>query len=297
MAETDSAGHIAAVHAHLEGMPLVHQRKKPRHAGVVDSQHIRRCSLPRRLVQQEDHRVDPGGEIVALQTRNGLIDAVFAQHIVDVGLDARLQQHLNGVARVLTAIPAHRHRAAILLAQPRKLRRQAVAGGGEVGDQHILPADLQDLLKVLVLVGVAPAAQRKLVASALGLAGDPAEVLHGHVGLLHQQAALVAADSRLGAEPGFAVDAVSHDPHIDQMGVGCHERINAGVFSGFIQNTGTDIRARLRVKGGFEMALLVLDDVFHSFPRCKKICAAIRKLHYIWRYSKRQGKKRLFVCI
>ena len=46
---------------------------------------------------------------------------------------------------------------------------------------------------MLVLIGVAPAAERKLIASALALLGDRAEILNGHIRLLNEKSALIAA--------------------------------------------------------------------------------------------------------
>ena len=262
-AVVDGAGHVAGVHTHLKGMAAVHLGEKHRHARVVKIQHIRFRPLPGGLVQQKDHRVDPGGEIVLPQAADSLVDAVFAEHIVDIGLHARVQQHLYGVQRVNAPIPAHRHRAAIFFADCGKLGREAVAGGGEVGDEVILPADLQQFFKVLVLVGVAPAAEGKLVAAAFTLLRDPPEVLDGHIGLLHQKAALVAADARLGAQPRFAVDAVAHHAHVDQMRERSHERVHARVAPALIQYPRAHIRPGFGIERGFEMIFFVVDDVFH----------------------------------
>ena len=65
-----------------------------------------------------------------------------------------------------------------------------------------------------MLIRIAPAAQRKLVAAVAALLCDPLKILDSHVRLLHQHAALVAANARLGAKPGLTVETMTHDPDI-----------------------------------------------------------------------------------
>lgn len=265
LAEVQGAGDVAGVHADLEGVPPVHLGEELCDTGIVEIQHVRLRALPGRFVKQKDHRVDSFWEVVPLQAVDGLVDAVFAQDVMDVGLHTGIQQHLNGIQGVLAAVPAHRHRAAVFLAECGQLRSHAVAGGGEVWHQIVLPADAQQVFKVFVLIRVAAAAQGKLVTAAFALFCNPTKVLDGHVGLLHQQAALIAADPGLDAEPGLAVDAVTHDAHVDQMRERRHKRVNARVPPLLVQNPGPYIGPGFRVKGGFEMIFPVVDDVLHGF--------------------------------
>ena len=261
----DRAGDVAAIHTHLEGMAAVHLGEERGHARVGRREDVCLRALPGGLVQQKDHRVDPGRKVVLPQAADGFVDAVFAQHVVDVGFHACVQQHLYGVQRVVAAVPAHRHRAAIFFADRGERRSEAVAGGGEVGDEVILPADLQQFFKMLVLVGVAPAAERKLVAAALALLRDPPEMLYRHVRLLDQKAALVAADPRLCAQPRFAVDAVPHHAHVDQMRERGHERVHARVASLRVQYSCAHVRSGFGIERGFEMIFFVVDNISHLY--------------------------------
>ena len=119
---------------------------------------------------------------------------------------------------------------------------------------------------MLVLVRVAPAAQGKLVAPALGLLRYPPEVLHGHVGLVHDKAALVAADTSLGAEARLAVDAVAHNAHVDEMRIGRHKGVHAGVPPAFVQDPGPHIGAGLRIESGAEAVLFVMNNILQYTP-------------------------------
>ena len=182
-----------------------------------------------RLVKQEDHGVDAGGEIVVLQALDRLVDAVVSQNVVDVGLHPRLQQHVDRRAGVVASIPTHCDGAAILLAGGSDVGRHAEARGGEVRDQVILAAGIQNLLECLVLIGVSAATKGQLVGPVAALRGNGLEVLEPHVLLLDDCARLVASNARLEAKAGFAMGAVAHDSNVDQMRERRHERVDACV--------------------------------------------------------------------
>lgn len=150
-------------------MSAVDLGKESGHARVIGGEHISCRTLPCRLVQQEDNSVYAGGEIVALQAINGFIDAVFAEHIVNIGLYAGVEQHLYGIQRILAAVPAYGYRAAVFFAKLGKLRSHAVTGSCKIRHKVILAADFQQFLKIFVLIGVAAPAERQLIASALAL--------------------------------------------------------------------------------------------------------------------------------
>ena len=55
-----------------------------------------------------------------------------------------------------------------------------------------------------------------------------------------------------GAKTGFSMNAVSHDAHINQVGIGCHKWVYAGIFPVFIQNTSANIGSGFCIKSRFE---------------------------------------------
>ena len=97
--------------------------------------------------------------------------------------------------------------------------------------QIVLAADAEQVLKALMLIGVASAAEGELIAATFALPRDPLKMLYGHVGLLYQHTALITADTRLGAESGLSVNAVPHHADVDQMRKRRHKRINARVVT------------------------------------------------------------------
>ena len=117
---------------------------------------------------------------------------------------------------------------------------------------------------MLVLIGVAPAAEGKLIAAPSRLLRDDAEIFDGHIRLFDDETTLIAADARLDAQPRFAVDAMPHDTDIDQMRIRCHERVNARIVPCRIENARADVHARFGVKTEFEIVLFVVNDVAHD---------------------------------
>ena len=273
-AVVEGARHAAGVHAHLEAMRAVHLRKERCHARVVRCEDVARTPLPRRLVKQEDDRVDPLGKAIMFQALQRLVDGVVAQHVVDVGAHARLEEHPDGSVRVGAAIPAHCHSPAVAAAELGKLGREAVARGREVGHQQVLSADAQQLLEVRVLVGVASSTQRQLVAAPGALLADPAEALHRHVRLLHRETTLIAANARPHAEARLPVGAAAHDAHVDEVRKRRHEGVHTGIAALLVQDARAHVGTRPHVEGGAEAVALVLDHVPHArLPPCRSQCA------------------------
>ena len=68
----------------------------------------------------------------------------------------------------------------------------------------------------------------------------------------------------LCAKAGFSMDTVTHDAHVDQVRIGGHKRIPAGIPAVCVQNAGADICAGLRVKGGLEVIFYVVNDIAHG---------------------------------
>ena len=284
MTEVHRSRDGTTVHAHFEGVFALDSGENSFDSRIVEGQHVLLRAHAGRLMQQKDDRVDALREVILLQSINGLVDAVSSENVVDVGLHLGIQKHLNRFQSILAAIPAHRHSPAVPFAQRSQLRRQTVTGGGEVGHHVVLSGDPQQLLKTLMLIRVAPSAQGQLVAPSLALLTDPAEILHGHVRFLHQQTALVTANPCLDAQPGFAVDAMTHDAHVNEVGKGGHERIHAGVLSLIVQYAGTDIEPRLRIKGGDKSVFVIFDNLFHITDQMTAVPA-------------RQGNLRLFLSL
>jgi hypothetical protein len=262
------ARHGTTVHADLEPAPApVDQAVELSHTGIVRRKNVRLLSQADRFMQQEDHPVDPLRKVIPLKPVDGLIDRVAPQHIVDAGLDPGLQQHVDGAQSVRAAVPADRHRTAVPLAELRQLWREAVAGGGVVGDDVKFPAGGEDGLKLFVLIGVAPAAQGKLVDPAAALFGDADEIRQGHVRLLNRQPALVAAHPCLEAQPAFPMVAVPHDPDIDQVREGRLKWVNAGINARGVQDAGAHVGARFGVEHGYEVVLFVDDFLIHIYRK------------------------------
>lgn len=284
MTEVHRSRDGTTVHAYFEGVFALDSGENSFDSRIVEGQHVLLRAHASRLMQQKDDRVDALREVILLQSINGLVDAVSSENVVDICLHPGIQKHSDRFQSVLTAIPTHRHRPAISFAERGDLGRHAVAGSGEVGHHVILPGDPQQILKMLVLVWITTTAQGQLVAPSLALLTDPAEILHGHVRFLHQQTALIAADARLDAQPGFAVDAVAHDAHVDEVGEGGHERVHAGVLSLIVQYAGTDIEPRLRIKGRDESVFVIFDNLFHITDQIIAVPA-------------RQGNLRLFLSL
>lgn len=260
MAEVDDARHTAGIHAHLESvLAPVDQRVQFSNARIRGREDVLRLAQPDGFVQQEYYAVNAGREIILAQPLDGFVNGVVSQHVVDVCLDPAVQQHADRPQCVIVAVPADRHRAAVLFAQAHRLRGEPKTGGGVVGDDVVLAAHAQDVRDALVLVGVAPAAQGELIDPAAALPGDILEILQRHVGLLDRQPALIAADPRFDTQTGLAVIAVPHNADIDQVRVGCHEGIHPGVQPLPVEDAGAHVRAGLGIEDGDEV-VFVVDD-------------------------------------
>ena len=264
LAKADRTRDIAAVHTDLERMRSIDLGEELRHARVGYGEHVRLRTLSRGLVQEEDDGVDAFREIVAAESVERLVDAVLAEHIVDVRLDARIEQHVDRAEGIFAPVPADRDRAAVFLAECGDLGGHAVARGGTIRHEHILLTDFEDLFEMLVLVGVAPAAEGKLIAAPSRLLRDDAEIFDGHIRLFDDETALVAADARLDAQSRFAVHAMPHDADIDQMRIRRHERINTRILAVRIEDARADIHARFGIKTEFEIVFFVMNDIAHD---------------------------------
>ena len=59
------------------------------------------------------------------------------------------------------------------------------------------------------------------------------------------------------------MNAVTHDANVNQVRIGGHEGILAGVSAVFIQYSGANVCAGLRIKRELEVVLLVMDHILH----------------------------------
>lgn len=262
LAEIHNSGHGTAVHAHLEPVPApVYQTKQSRNPLILRRKNIRPGAQSDRFMQQKDHTVDPFREIICFQPGYSFIDGVVPQDEVNIGFHSFVQQQLNRLKGVIIAVPAHRDRAAILLADRRQLLRQAVAGGRIVGHNVVLAANGKDLLKMLMLIGISPAAQGKLIHPSVALHGDFREIFQRHVGLVNCQPALITSDASFHAQSGFSMDAMPHDTQVNQMRERRHERIHAGIPAVF-QDACADIGSGIGIEHGNEVVFLI-DDFLH----------------------------------
>lgn len=107
-------------------------------------------------------------------------------------------------------------------------------------------------------------------------------IVHCHIGLFYQRAALVAADSRFPAQPHFPVDAVPHHPYVDEMGERRHKWVCAGISAVF-DNAGTDIGSCSVIEQRYKMIFGVCDSVFHLFPAFVVLPADKEVMRYIER--------------
>lgn len=89
------------------------------------------------------------------------------------------------------------------------------------------------------------------------------EILDRHVRLSHGIATLIALNAGDLAQAAFAVLAVSHNPHINQVRIRSHKRVGSGVFAVFVQHAGTHIEAGFGVKVVLEVVFLVMYCVAH----------------------------------
>ena len=215
-------------------------------------------------MEEKDNGIDASREIVPLQALYGFVDTVLAQNIMNVRLHSSIHEYLDGVLRIYAAVPTHSDRPAIFPADGRQFRRKPIAGGGEVGNQAVFPADLKKLFKALVLVRVAPPAQGKLVCPAPALLRDPSEIVYCHIGLFRHCAVLVAADSRFPAQPCFPMDTVPHHPHVDEMRERCHKGVCACIAA-FFDYAASNIGSCFVIEQSYEMVFGVYDFMLHLF--------------------------------
>ena len=117
-------------------------------------------------------------------------------------------------------------------------------------------------------------------------------IVHCHIGLFYQRAALVAADSRFPAQPRFPVDAVPHHPYVDEMGERRHKWVCAGISAVF-DNAGTDIGSCSVIEQRYKMIFGVCDSVFHLFPAFVVLPADKEVMRYIERIPQ---KPPVFTC-
>ena len=177
-------------------MRRIEFREEALYAGIHRVEHVITLAEPHRLMQEKDDGVDPLREIISLEPFIRLVDAVVPQHVMNVRLHACFEQYANRVVRVTAPIPAYRHSTAKLLAKSRDIRCHSVSARCEIRNKHVMLANLQNLLEMLVLVGVSPAAESKLVCAPEALFGNPLEIIHCHVRRILERPTLVTADSR-----------------------------------------------------------------------------------------------------
>ena len=81
------------------------------------------------------------------------------------------------------------------------------------------------------------------------------------MGTAGQHTALVAADTGFGAQTGLPVNTVSHNAHIDQMGVRCHKGVYTGVTPLPVQNAGAEVGTGLGVETAAKAIFFVIAGV------------------------------------
>ena len=158
------------------------------------------------------------------------------------------------------AIPGNCDRTTILLTQLNDFLCKAQARRGEIGNDLLLTAILQQFRKVFVLIYIATTTKCKLECLAAAFVHNPLEILKRHIGYFGFESILVALHTRLIAESACAVYTMSHNTDIDQLRKGSHKRINTRILTILVQNTTTDIRTGVWVKLGEETVYRVIFD-------------------------------------
>ena len=97
-------------------------------------------------------------------------------------------------------------------------------------------------------LGISAAAEGNLKESSLAFVDNTLEVIKLHVGLRAMESVLIALYACLKTATRLAMDTAAHDPDIKQMGIRCHEGINLGIASFFIDNPGSMVKATVEIE-------------------------------------------------
>jgi len=71
------------------------------------------------------------------------------------------------------------------------------------------------------------------------------------------ESVLVALDPRLKAASCFSMDTAAHDADIQQVGVGGHKGVDAGVQAGVVDDPCAVVIAAVKIKAVGEAVLLI----------------------------------------